>query len=50
MPIINLPIERIERQIDNPPGYADDRHISEDAVLAVTDVSRKGRFAAAPFF
>lgn len=50
MPIINLPIERIERQIDKPPGYADDRHISEDAVLAFTDVIRKGRFAAAPFF
>ncbi|WP_390910996.1 hypothetical protein [Pseudosulfitobacter sp. SM2401] len=49
MPIINLPIERIERQIDKPPGYADDRHISEDTVQAFIDVIRKGSFAAAPF-
>lgn len=50
MPIINLPIERIERQINKPPGYADDRHINDDAVQAFVDVIRKGGFAAAPFF
>lgn len=50
MPIINLPIERIERHIDKPVGYADDRHISQDAVQAFIDVIRKGPFADAPFF
>lgn len=50
MPIINLPIERIERQIDKPQGYADDRHINEDVVQAFRDVIRKGPFSAAPFF
>jgi hypothetical protein len=32
MPIITLPIERIERHRDaTGQGYADDRHIDEDA-------------------
>ncbi|MEP2532694.1 hypothetical protein [Shimia sp.] len=50
MPIINLPIERIERHINKDPGYADDRKINEKAVEAFDAVVRKGTLAAAPFY
>lgn len=50
MPIINLPIERIERHINKTPGYADDRHISKDVERAFDTVIRKGSLANAPFF
>lgn len=50
MPTINLPIERIERHIDKREGYADERHISDDAVKAFVAVIRKGTLGKAPFF
>lgn len=50
MPTINLPIERVERHIDKSLGYADDRHISENAVKAFDAVIRKGSLGNAPFF
>ena len=50
MPILNVPLERIERQIDKGEGYADDRHLNQEAVEAFTGVIRKGSFGAAPFY
>lgn len=50
MPTINLPIERIEPHIGKCQGYADDRHISADAVQAFIEVIRKGSLGNAPFF
>lgn len=52
MPIINLPVERIERQIGlgGAEGYIDDRHVSRDAVAAFQDTIHRGRLDQAPFF
>lgn len=52
MPIINLPVERIERQIGlgDFEGYVDDRHISDQAVAAFQDVIQRGRLRTAPFY
>jgi len=52
MPIVNLPIERIERQIDRPNDdiYADDRPFSGEAVSAFEAVVRRGTLQNAPFF
>lgn len=52
MPILNIPVERIERQIDKAEGtgYADDRYLNADAVRAFEDVIRRGRLGAAPFY
>lgn len=52
MPILNIPVERIERQIDKAEGesYADDRNLNADAVKAFEDVIRRGQLGAAPFY
>ncbi len=52
MPILNIPVERIERQIDRPEGtgYADDRILNADAVKAFEDVIRRGQLGATPFY
>lgn len=52
MPIINLPVERIERQIGlgDSEGYVDDRHISAQAVSAFRDVIQRGNLRHAPFY
>ena len=52
MPIINLPVERIERQISNGAneGLVDDRHRDEMAVSAFRDTVQRGNFGEAPFF
>lgn len=50
-PVINLPIERIERQIDkHGEGYASDLHLSARLATEVDQVLRKSRFNQAPFF
>jgi hypothetical protein len=47
MPIINLPVERIERQKNaKDQGYADDRHIDRRLAEAVATIA----FKTAPFF
>lgn len=52
MPIINLPVERIERQIGlgEAEGYVDDRHANDKAVAAFQDTIQRGRLDQAPFF
>lgn len=52
MPIINLPVERIERQIGlgDFEGYVDDRHVSAQAVGAFRDVIQRGNLKHAPFY
>ncbi|WP_139250828.1 hypothetical protein [Palleronia salina] len=52
MPILNIPLERIERQIDKNDGeaYADDRHLNPEAVEAFMKVIRKGKLGDAPFY
>ena len=52
MPILNLPVERIERQIGqgNGQGYADDRHISRRAVEAFQRTIQSGTLGEAPFY
>ena len=52
MPVLTIPLERIERQIDKAgeAGYADDRHLNELAVKAFEDVIRRGSLGDAPFY
>ncbi len=52
MPILNLPVERIERQIgrNDGEGYVDDRHISERAVEAFQRTIQRGALCEAPFY
>ena len=52
MPIINVPLERIERHINKPDGmaYADDRALSPEAVEAFVRVIQKGKLCDAPFY
>lgn len=52
MPIINIPLERIESHIGKAEGhaYADDRHLSPDAEDAIQKVIRKGKLCDAPFY
>ena len=52
MPILNIPVERIERHIGKPEGaaYADDRSFSPEAVEAFDAVIRHGRLGDAPFY
>jgi hypothetical protein len=52
MPIINLPVERIERQISNGngEGYMDDRPFGQEAVEAFQLTVQRGIFSNAPFF
>lgn len=52
MPILDIPVERIERQIDKADGegYADDRLLNKNAVKAFKDVIRRGQLQAAPFY
>ena len=50
-PVINLPIERIERHIDkHGEGYASDVHLSARLATEVDRVLRKARLNKAPFF
>ena len=52
MPILNLPVERIERQIGqgDGEGYVDDRHISRRAVEAFQRTIQRGTLSQAPFY
>jgi hypothetical protein len=51
MPIINLPIERIERHRNaQDDGYADDRRIDPQVAAAVLDTLSGQRFSKAPFY
>lgn len=52
MPILNLPVERIERQIglSGCEGYVDDRHISEKAVEAFQKTIQQGTLSQTPFY
>jgi len=52
MPILNLPVERIERQIGqgNGEGYADDRHINEAATKAFQMTIQRQTLNEAPFY
>ncbi len=51
MPIINLPVERIERhKTAKDQGYADDSHIDPAASKAVVSVLGGGEFRSAPFY
>lgn len=52
MPIINLPVERIERQIGlgDFEGYVDDRYLSAEAVDAFRDVIMRGSLGDTPFY
>ncbi|MCC6948959.1 MAG: hypothetical protein IT539_14435 [Bradyrhizobiaceae bacterium] len=51
MPIINLPIERLERHRDaRSEGYADDRHIDPRIMEAVTTVLSNQALQKAPFY
>jgi hypothetical protein len=52
MPILNLPVERIERQIGqgDGEGYVDDRHISSRAVEAFQRTIQRGTLSQAPFY
>lgn len=51
MPIINIPIERIDRRRDKPETeYANDRPLNKMAALEIDKVIRKGLLRVAPFF
>ena len=51
MPIINLPIERIERRSGNEAShYASDRPIDPAAASAIVETLQKRPFGDAPFF
>lgn len=52
MPILNIPLERIERQINKneDEAYADDRQLNPEAVEAFVKVIRKGKLGDAPFY
>lgn len=52
IPMINMPLERIERQIGMgaSEGYVDDRHLSERAANAFREVIQRGRLKDAPFY
>lgn len=52
MPIINIPIERIERNLGlrDAEGYADDRHIDPEVAEAFEIVLKRGRLGQAPFY
>src|SRR3954454_23275259 len=51
MPIVNLPIERIERNLrTESDGYADDRHIDPAISKAVEQVLGGQEFRSAPFY
>lgn len=51
MPIINLPIERLERHKNNgSDGYADDRHIDVKVSAAVDQVLGGQELRRAPFY
>ncbi|NIA71262.1 hypothetical protein HBA54_21920 [Pelagibius litoralis] len=52
MPILNLPVERIERQIvqGDGEGYADDRHVNISAVEAFQNIIQQGILSQAPFY
>lgn len=52
MPIITVPLERIERHINKPEGagYADDRPLSPESAQAFEEVIQKGKLSNAPFF
>ena len=51
MPIINLPVERIERhKAAKDQGYADDRHVDPSLAAAVATVLGSQKFKKVPFF
>lgn len=50
MPIINLPIERVERRRNASDSYANDRPLNPDVASAVDQVLGKGKLGDAPFF
>lgn len=52
MPILTIPLERVERQIDKAldQAYADDRHLGPKAAAAFVDVIRKGKLGEAAFY
>ncbi len=51
MPIINLPIERIERREGGEHRhYADDRKINPRSATAIDEILRRRRLREAPFF
>lgn len=52
MPILNIPVERIERQIDRAEDeiYADDRPLNPKSVEAFDNTIRKGKLGDAPFY
>lgn len=51
MPIINLPVERIERHRDSEDhGYADDRHIDPQVTEAVMTALSSQELRQAPFY
>lgn len=52
MPILSIPLERIERQIDRPAGtgYADDTFLNPAVVNAFENVIRRGQLGDAPFY
>lgn len=51
MPIINLPVERIERhRAATGQAYADDRHIDGEAATSITAVLGGQELGKAPFF
>jgi hypothetical protein len=51
-PIVTLPIERIERQLQRKEreGYADDRKLNPTLSSVLQDLLGGGRFGRAPFF
>lgn len=52
MPILTIPLERVERQIGKAGGqaYADDQHLLPKAAEAFDTVIRKGKLGQAPFY
>lgn len=52
MPILNLPIERVEKKIDlgEKDFYIDDRYINEHAVEEFKHTIRNGKLGDAPFY
>lgn len=52
MPILTIPLERVERQIDKAEdqAYADDRHLGTKAAEEFVEVIRKGKLGATPFY
>lgn len=51
MPIVNLPVERIERhRCAKKEGYADDRHIDAALTTAVDTILGAQQLAMAPFY